>query len=393
MRSRARIGALRMLSARPAVELRVPVPPRRAAVATTPRQIVWGVAGDGRIAADWCEAMRRMPEPVGAVVGAVASPATVDGADARAAAFCARHAPPGAVAHGSFEALAADPRVDVVYVGVSTPYHVEACELFLARGKAVLCEKPLAPTAAQAAALVAAARARGVFFAEGLWTRAMPAARALRRLLVDERAIGDVVAVQCDTGFASRRDDARMWHATCGGMGLDMGVYASSFALLPFGARDGFALSAVRAVGELSPCGVDVAAAASLRFEHRATGRVALAQLLYTSSADAEETVTYTGTAGSIRVHGLAHVPHALSVTRARSRTERETEVLEFARDDDDGAHAWNYPGSIGLLHQARAVSDAVRDGARENPLWTHDETLANLRVIDTIKAAIRDPA
>ena len=53
MRSRARIGALRMLSARPAVELRVPVPPRRAAVATTPRQIVGGVAGDGRIAADF----------------------------------------------------------------------------------------------------------------------------------------------------------------------------------------------------------------------------------------------------------------------------------------------------------------------------------------------------
>ena len=154
-------------------------------------------------------------------------------------------------------------------------------------------------------------------------------------------------------------------------MGLDMGVYGQLALLLR--RRDGFALSAVRAVGELAPCGVDVAAAASRRFEHRATGRVALAQLLYTSSADAEETVTYTGTAGSIRVHGLAHVPHALSVTRARSRTERETEVLEFARDDDDGAHAWNYPGSIGLPTRRRGER-RVRDGARENPFWTHDE-------------------
>ena len=260
----------------------------------------------------------------------------------------------------------------MVYVGVSTPYHVEACELFLARGKAVLCEKPLAPTAAPGRRRVAAARASIVFFAEGLWTRAMPAARALRRLLVDERAIGDVVAVQCDTGFASRRDDARMPRATCGGMGLDMGVHASSFALLPLRrARRVRALGGARGRRARRAASTLDAAAASLEHRARRAASRSRSTRLYTSvRRRGVATVTYTGTAGSIRVHGLAHVPHVLSVgARARSRTERETEVLEFARDDDDGAHAWNYPGSIGLLHQARAVSDAVRDGAREPAL------------------------
>jgi len=94
-----------------------------------------------------------------------------------------------------------------------------------------VCEKPLAPSAAEADALMARARARGTFLAESMWTRAFPAARALRAAL-EAGAIGDVVAVQADVGFAPRADDARMWDPRCGGMGLDMGVYGRSVAVM-----------------------------------------------------------------------------------------------------------------------------------------------------------------
>ena len=89
----------------------------------------------------------------------------------------------GACAHGSYEALVADPAVDVVYVATPSTRHVSDSLLCLRAGKAVLCEKSMAPTAAEAAEVLALARERGLFFLHGVWSRFFPAMRALRELL------------------------------------------------------------------------------------------------------------------------------------------------------------------------------------------------------------------
>ena len=108
----------------------------------------WGIMATGRIAQDFARNLQQVP---GAEIAAVGS-RSQDSADAFAARF-------GGRAHGSYEALAADPDVDIVYVASPHAFHLEHARLALGAGKHVLCEKPLTLNAAEAEAMVAAATA------------------------------------------------------------------------------------------------------------------------------------------------------------------------------------------------------------------------------------------
>lgn len=69
--------------------------------------------------------------------------------------------------------------------------HVEHSLLCLEAGKAVLCEKAMAQSAEEVAAVHAKAAANGLFFLHGVWSRFFPAMAAIRDL-IDQGAIGDV---------------------------------------------------------------------------------------------------------------------------------------------------------------------------------------------------------
>lgn len=69
--------------------------------------------------------------------------------------------------YGSYAELAADPDVDIVYIGTVHNFHCEHSLMMIASGKHVLCEKPVAMNAQQAVKMVEAARAKKVFFLEG----------------------------------------------------------------------------------------------------------------------------------------------------------------------------------------------------------------------------------
>jgi predicted dehydrogenase len=118
------------------------------------------------------EAMRDLP---GLAVTAVASDTP-----GRAAAFARRL---GLVqGYDGTAALLADPGIDLVYVANRTRDHARTSVQALEAGKAVLCEKPFAVTAAEADAVARAAAASGSFFMEAMWTLALPAHRRMETL-------------------------------------------------------------------------------------------------------------------------------------------------------------------------------------------------------------------
>ena len=153
--------------------------------------IRWGVMGAGLISRDFVGALKALSPEEGVVVA-------VGARDLEGAAAFARELSVERV-HEGYEALAADPEVDVIYVGTVAQAHVQCCRIALAAGKHVVVEKPLALCASDAEALTREAHERGLFLLEGMWTRCFPAVRKARELLA-AGAIGEVVAVSADFG-------------------------------------------------------------------------------------------------------------------------------------------------------------------------------------------------
>jgi predicted dehydrogenase len=153
--------------------------------------IRWGVAATGGIAAQFAAAM---PSTTGGEIVAVASRSI-----ANAQAFGDRFGI--ARRHASYESLASDPDVDVVYVASPHACHAADTLLFLEAGKHVLCEKPFSINHASGATMVATARQNDRFLMEAIWSRFLPAYVTLAELLHDED-VGEPLLVQADFGFS-----------------------------------------------------------------------------------------------------------------------------------------------------------------------------------------------
>ena len=94
----------------------------------------WGILAPGKIANKFAAGLPYVP---GAELYAIGSRDSV-----KAKEFATKyHAP---VSYGSYEALASDANVDIIYVATPHAFHMENTLLCLEHGKAVLCEKPLA---------------------------------------------------------------------------------------------------------------------------------------------------------------------------------------------------------------------------------------------------------
>ncbi len=129
-------------------------------------------------------------------------------------------------AHGSYEALLADPNIDAVYIPLPNHLHDEWSRKAADAGKHVLCEKPLTPTAAEAEALVDYCAKRGVKLMDGFMWPHHPRTAELKKHLVDG-TIGAVQRVDASFTFQLPRDanNIRLQSAAAGGSLLDVGCY------------------------------------------------------------------------------------------------------------------------------------------------------------------------
>jgi predicted dehydrogenase len=130
---------------------------------------------------------------------------------------------------GSYEALLADPDVDVVYIGLPNSLHVEWTIRALEAGKHVLCEKPLALSVDDVDRVADAAQRTGRAAAEAFMYRHHPLTHAVQDL-VGRGRLGAVRAFKGAFTFAHTRDgDVRFDPALGGGSLWDVGFFPFSY--------------------------------------------------------------------------------------------------------------------------------------------------------------------
>ncbi|MFE3828533.1 Gfo/Idh/MocA family protein [Streptomyces sp. NPDC059092] len=324
----------------------------------------WGIAGTGSIANGFAHALTRLPD-TSLVAVASRSPE-------KAEAFGEKFGIPEEGRYGSYEQLAADGGVDLVYVASPNSHHREHTLLFLNGGQGVLCEKPFALDAGQAAEMVATARERGLFLMEAMWSRFLPAYVRLRELVAGG-AVGTVLSVEADLGFPFPDDPAHRMFAPAlgGGALLDLGVYPVSLASMLLGEPD-----RVEASGKLGAAGVDDQTAVLSGYDN---GAVAIAKASMRSQLAC--TGRITGTYGHIELPFLMRCPDEL-VVRTRGVTERLS--LPAARDGDGEETVGG-----GLHHQVRHVHERLRAGRLESDVIPLDESVSIMRTLDTARAGI----
>jgi len=322
----------------------------------TPAAVRWGICGTGRMATTIAEELRGLHAD-GAELHAVGSRSR-----ATARAFAQRFGIPRA--HGSYADLARDEAVDVVYIATPPALHAENALACIARGKAVLCEKPFALNAHEAMGMVRAARARRVFLMEAMWTRFLPAIAALRAL-VAAGTLGRLRLVTGGGGFIPSFDphaplfDPRLG----GGVLLDAGVYLVSLASLLLGPP-----SAILAQGELGASGVDEQEAILMRCPGGA-----LAALYVSLQARRSPDLEVLGTAGRLLVGAPVFRPTRLTLTLG-----------------SEPAVVSEHPiAGSGYGPQLQEVMGALRQGRLESAVMPLAETLGVMRALDSIRACL----
>jgi predicted dehydrogenase len=312
----------------------------------------WGILGTGGIASTFASDLRLTESGVVSAVGS------------RSQASADRFADEFDIAgrHASYEALVADPAVDVVYVATPHPMHRDNAILAMRAGKPVLVEKPFAMNAAEAIEIVEVAREQGLFAMEAMWTRFLPHIAVVRHWLA-QGALGEIVTVTADHGQWFAEDPGfRLFAPELGGGALlDLGVYPVSFASMILGTPN-------RIAAIIDPAFTGVDAQTSMLFGYESGAQALLTCTLRARSATRASIV---GTEARIEIDGDFYAPAAVSLAPREGEPTRVPSTYE----------------GRGLRDQADEVARRLAAGDLESPLMPLDETVSIMQTMDAVQA------
>ena len=314
----------------------------------------WGILGTGWIAEQF-------------VADILASGFTVAAVGSRsedsATAFAQRFGI--ATAHPSYEALVADPDIDIIYVATPHPLHAENSTLAVNAGKHVLVEKPFTLNAGEAEKLVDLAAEKNIVVLEAMWTRWLPHMVRLREIIA-AGTIGDVRTVIADHNQKLPSDPKHRINnpELGGGALLDLGIYPVSFAWDILGEP-----TSVNAISSPTVTGVDRQTAVLLGY---ADGQQAvLHTALDTAGPNAASVI---GTKGWIALKGTFYIPTSFTVYDSEG-----TVVEEF-----DGAVS-----ERGMQFQAWEAERLVAAGVTAGDVLPPSQSVAIMRTLDEIRRQI----
>ena len=316
------------------------------------KKIKWGIISTGHISNKFAVALAMLPD---AELVAVASRN-----HKTASEFAAKHNIQKA--YGSYEELASDPEIEVVYIGTPHTLHLENSVMCMKKGKAVLCEKAFAMNAKEAREMVKVAREENVFLMEAMITRQVPLIKKMLKW-IEEGRIGEprmVRASRCARG--EFRPGARQLNPELGGGALlDVGVYVISFASMIFRKPP------VEVVGlsHIGDWGSDEQGIAILKYDNGE-----MADLSFALRTAAVNEAYIFGTEGYIKVNDVFAVPAKASLFINREEVETIEELIV--------GNALNY--------EAEEVMRCLRSGLKESPNMPLDESVQIMEIMDRIR-------
>lgn len=273
--------------------------------------------------------------------------------------------------YDSYESMLAARDIDAIYNPLPNSLHAEWSIRAMQAGKHVLCEKPLAASAALAREMFATARRHGVHVVEGYPYCAQPQTLKMRELL-SAGAIGRVQIIQASFGFTlADGPDIRLHPGLAGGAMMDVGSYCVSLARIVAGERP----ARVSATASWTDSGVDRTMVATLEFPSGL-----LAQIGGSFSTAMHKQALIAGTDGILQTTFYNNPsPIAPPVLQLRRGTGRDNplETLEV-------------PATNGFLGEAESFARLVRHGPEQWNGVTPEESVDIALTLDALLQSAR---
>jgi predicted dehydrogenase len=262
-------------------------------------------------------------------------------------------------AHSAYETLIDDPAVDAIYLPLPNSMHCEWAIKAMGKGKHVLCEKPLALNASEAAKMVSTAKECGVQLMEAFMYRYTDRTKKIRAVL-DSGVLGEIRCINSTFRFFLDRENTIKENPELGGGGLyDVGCYPLN--LIGLVTRE----EPVSVVVECAKSrGVDISLSAILRYQ---SGLIASLHCGLNAFGRIFSEIT-----GS---KGLLLVPDTFldNAGQLQLLTDKGTETIDVAESDRYASEITDF--SAAILE-------------KREPVLSLDESLRNMRILERLVAA-----
>jgi predicted dehydrogenase len=262
--------------------------------------------------------------------------------------------------YDSYQALADDPQVDIVYIATPHVFHMEHVLMCIQRRKAVLCEKPIAMNVFQLEIMIDAAKANKCFLMEGLWTNFMPHLQKVHELN-QKKTYGRCLKVEADFSFKAEFDPSkRLFNKGLGGGALlDIGIYPVYLALKFLGVP-----KHIEASCQFSSTGIDISNQINFKYNSGSTAEL--------SSGFAKNTPS------------MATVYFEKATVEFGPRFH-ETDKLEIKTKTGTQSFDYNYPVN-GFQFEIEHVQNSLHKGLTQSPEMSFEASLELMSTLDKIR-------
>lgn len=309
----------------------------------------FAIIGTGSIAHKMAATVKKMD---GVELYAVAS-RTAEKAESFAREFGAK------CFYGSYEALAKDEKIDLVYIATPHSRHHTDCMICLENGRNVLCEKAFTANSVQAKKIIDYAEKRNLFISEAIWTRFMPMRFVLDEI-ISSGVAGEISSLTANLGYELSGKERLQKRELAGGALLDLGVYTINFALMAIHSE----ISSIKSCCTKNSDGVDRTNSVLISF---ADGKTAV--LHSNAAANTDKKGILYGTKGRIEFENI-----------------NNCEGIRVILNDGTQKFYETPPQISGYEYEVQECAAAIAQGKTETDFMPHAETIRVMEIMDGLR-------